>query len=69
MSILFGGLVFDFVMKEHKEKDKIKNEQEIRQKNVLFLLEKINVLKKEIEEILANIGNTKEVVIKDTWKN
>ncbi|KNB62108.1 beta-carotene 15,15'-monooxygenase [Chryseobacterium sp. Hurlbut01] len=61
---IIWGLVFDFVMKEHKEKDKIKNEQEIRQKNVLFLLEKINVLKKEIEEILANIGNTKEVVIK-----
>ncbi|MCU7614595.1 beta-carotene 15,15'-monooxygenase [Chryseobacterium sp. GMJ5] len=61
---IIWGLVFDFVMKEHRDKDKIKNEQEIRQKNVLFLLEKINVLKKEIEEILANIGNTKEIVIK-----
>lgn len=61
---IIWGLVFDFVMKEHKEKDKIKNEQEIRQKNVLFLLEKINVLKKEIEEVLANIGSTKEIVIK-----
>ncbi|MGC5745086.1 beta-carotene 15,15'-monooxygenase [Chryseobacterium sp. NFX27] len=61
---LIWGLVFDFVMKEHREKDKIKNEQEIRQKKVLFLLEKINVLKKEIEEILANIGTTKELIIK-----
>jgi len=61
---IIWGLVFDFVMKEHKEKDKIKNEQEIRQKNVLFLLEKINVLKKEIEEILGNIGTTKELIIK-----
>jgi predicted nucleic acid-binding Zn-ribbon protein len=61
---IIWGLVFDFVMKEHREKDKIKNEQEIRQKNVLFLLEKINVLKKEIEEILANIGTTKELIIK-----
>jgi predicted nucleic acid-binding Zn-ribbon protein len=61
---IIWGLVFDFVMKEHKEKDKIKNEQEIRQKNVLFLLQKINVLKKEIEEVLANIGSTKEIVIK-----
>ncbi|MDQ0066902.1 coiled-coil domain-containing protein [Chryseobacterium lathyri] len=61
---IIWGLVFDFVMKEHREKDKIKNEQEIRQKNVLFLLEKINVLKKEIEEVLANIGTTKELIIK-----
>jgi hypothetical protein len=61
---IIWGLVFDFVMKEHREKDKIKNEQEIKQKNVLFLLEKINVLKKEIEEVLVNIGNTKELIIK-----
>lgn len=61
---IIWGLVFDFVMKEHKEKDRIKNEQEIRQKNVLFLLEKINLLKKEIEEILGNIGTTKEMIIK-----
>ncbi|MEI7486911.1 MAG: beta-carotene 15,15'-monooxygenase [Chryseobacterium sp.] len=27
---IIWGLVFDFVMKEHREKDKIKNEQEIR---------------------------------------
>jgi hypothetical protein len=61
---IIWGLVFDFVMKEHREKDKIKNEQEIKQKNVLFLLEKINVLKKEIEEVFVNIGNTKELIIK-----
>ena len=51
-------------MKEHREKDKIKNEQEIRQKRVEFFQEKINVLKKEIEEILAAIGNIKESIIK-----
>jgi uncharacterized membrane protein len=61
---IIWGLVFDFVMKEHREKDKIKNEQEIRQKNVLFLLEKINALKKEIEEILGSIGSIKELVVK-----
>lgn len=58
------GLVFDFIMKEHREKDRIKNEQEIRQKKVEFFQEKINTLKKEIEEIIAGIGNTKEVIIK-----
>jgi len=61
---IIWGLVFDFVMKEHREKDKIKSEQQIRQKNVLFILERINVLKKEIEEIIANIGTTKELIIK-----
>ncbi|MDC8102554.1 beta-carotene 15,15'-monooxygenase [Chryseobacterium rhizosphaerae] len=61
---IIWGLVFDFVMKEHREKDKIKNEQEIRQKNVLFNLEKINALKKEIEDIKNLIGNIKENMIK-----
>lgn len=61
---IIWGLVFDFVMKEHREKDKIKNEQEIRQKRIEFFEEKINVLKKEIEEILTNIGSTKELIIK-----
>ncbi|WP_027387361.1 beta-carotene 15,15'-monooxygenase [Chryseobacterium gregarium] len=61
---IIWGLVFDFVMKEHREKDRIKNEQEIRQKKVEFLTEKINALKKEIEDIKANIGSIKESVIK-----
>lgn len=61
---IIWGVVFDFVMKEHREKDKIKNEQEIRQKRVEFFQEKINVLKTEIEEILTAIGNTKELIIK-----
>ena len=61
---IIWGLVFDFVMKEHREKDKIKNEQEIRHKRVEFFQEKINLLKKEIEEILTSIGTIKETVIK-----
>lgn len=61
---IIWGLVFDFVMKEHKEKDRVKSEQEIRQKKIDFFQEKINTLKKEIEEILTNIGNTKELIIK-----
>lgn len=61
---IIWGLVFDFVMKEHRDKDKIRNEQEIRQKKVEFFQEKINALKNEIEEILAAIGNTKELIIK-----
>ncbi|WP_343660682.1 beta-carotene 15,15'-monooxygenase [Chryseobacterium sp.] len=61
---IIWGVVFDFVMKEHREKDKIRNEQEIRQKRIEFFQDKINVLKKEIEEILAGIGNIKETIIK-----
>ncbi|MDW9381368.1 beta-carotene 15,15'-monooxygenase [Chryseobacterium sp. JV558] len=61
---IIWGLVFDFVMKEHREKDKIKNEQEIRQKRVEFFQEKISVLKREIEEILASIATIKETIIK-----
>ncbi|KQT24541.1 beta-carotene 15,15'-monooxygenase [Chryseobacterium sp. Leaf405] len=61
---IIWGLVFDFVMKEHREKDKIKSEQEIKRKNIIFLTDKIEALKKEIEEITANIGTTKELIIK-----
>ncbi|WP_042722812.1 beta-carotene 15,15'-monooxygenase [Flavobacterium sp. B17] len=61
---IIWGLVFDFVMKEHREKDRIRSEQEIRQKKVLSLSEKITALKHEIEEITASIGSIKELIIK-----
>ncbi|MFY7815465.1 MAG: beta-carotene 15,15'-monooxygenase [Chryseobacterium taeanense] len=61
---IIWGLVFDFVMKEHREKDRIRSEQEIRQKKILSLLEKITALKQEIEEITASIGSIKELIIK-----
>lgn len=61
---IIWGLVFDFVMKEHREKDRIRSEQEIRQKKILSLSEKITALKHEIDEITASIGNIKELIIK-----
>jgi len=61
---IIWGLVFDFVMKEHKEKDRIKSEQEIRQKRILSLSDKIAALKNEIEQITASIGSIKEIIIK-----
>lgn len=61
---IIWGLVFDFVMKEHREKDRIRSEQEIRQKKILSLSEKITALKHEIEEITASIGSIKELIIK-----
>lgn len=61
---IIWGLVFDFVMKEHREKDRIRSEQEIRQKKIVSLSEKITALKHEIEEITASIGSIKELIIK-----
>ncbi|WP_292011042.1 beta-carotene 15,15'-monooxygenase [Chryseobacterium sp.] len=60
---IIWGLVFDFVMKEHREKDKIKNEQTIRQKSILFLQEKINSLKQKTEDIKNSIESSKEFII------
>ena len=61
---IIWGLVFDFIMKEHKEKDKIKNEQIKKQKDILVHQDKIAVLEKQIEEIKNSIGSIKELVIK-----
>jgi len=61
---IIWGLVFDFIMKEHKEKDKIKNEQIKKQKDILVHQDKIAVLEKQIEEIRNSIGSIKELVIK-----
>lgn len=61
---IIWGLVFDFVMKEHKEKDKIKNEQIIRQKNILVHQERIVDFEKQKEEIRNSIGSIKELIAK-----
>lgn len=61
---IIWGLVFDFVMKEHKEKDKIRHEQTRRQKDILIHLEKVEGLKNQKEEIRNNIGSIKELIAK-----
>jgi hypothetical protein len=38
---LIWGVVFDFIMKEHREKDKIKHEQQRRKKDIQIHLDKI----------------------------
>ncbi|MCW3160770.1 beta-carotene 15,15'-monooxygenase [Chryseobacterium oryctis] len=61
---IIWGLVFDFVMKEHKEKDKIKHEQLKKQKDILVHQEKIQEFEKQRDEIRNNIGSIKELIAK-----
>jgi peptidoglycan hydrolase CwlO-like protein len=61
---IIWGLVFDFVMKEHKEKDKIKHEQTKRQQDILVYQEKIGDHEKHKEEVRTAIGSIKEMIAK-----
>ncbi len=61
---IIWGLVFDFIMKEHKEKDKIKNEQMKKQKDITVHQERITAFEKQLEEIKNSIASIKELVIK-----
>jgi archaellum component FlaC len=61
---IIWGLVFDFIMKEHKEKDKIKHEQLKKQKDIIVHLERITVFEKQMEEIKTAIGSIKEMIAK-----
>jgi len=61
---IIWGLVFDFIMKEHKEKDKIKHEQLKKQKDITVHLERITVFEKQMEEIKTAIGSIKEMIAK-----
>lgn len=58
------GLVFDFIMKEHKEKDKIKHEQQRRQKDILIHQEKITDFEKQKEVFIKELSNIKELIAK-----
>jgi hypothetical protein len=58
------GLVFDFIMKEHKEKDKIKHEQQRRQKNILIHQEKISEFEKQKEILIRELNSIKELIAK-----
>ena len=61
---IIWGLVFDFIMKEHKEKDKIKHEQIKKQKDILVHQGRISGFEKQLEEIKNGITSIKELVIK-----
>lgn len=61
---IIWGLVFDFIMKEHKEKDKIKHEQLKKQKDITVHQERITVFEKQMDEIKTTIGSIKEMIAK-----
>lgn len=64
MVYVIWGLVFDFIMKEHKEKDKIKHEQQRRQKDILIYQERISGFDKQ-KGILSNeLNSIKELIAK-----
>ena len=58
------GLVFDFIMKENKEKDKIKHEQLRRRKDILIHNERISDYEKQKEEIINELNYIKELIAK-----
>ncbi|MCZ4245258.1 hypothetical protein [Pedobacter punctiformis] len=58
------GLVFDFIMKEHKEKDKIKHEQQKRQKDILIHQERVSDLDKQKELFIKELNAIKELIAK-----
>lgn len=58
------GLVFDFIMKEHKEKDKIQHQQHRRQQDILIHKEKISDFNKEKEVLIKELNSIKELIAK-----
>ena len=61
---IIWGLVFDFIMKEHKEKDKIKHEQIKKQKDIIVHQDRISVFEKQMDDIRISIGSIKEMIAK-----
>lgn len=61
---IIWGLVFDFIMKEHKERDKIKTEQIKRLKNIEIHKERITDFEKQKESLNAELTKIKEIIAK-----
>ena len=61
---IIWGLVFDFIMKEHKEKDKIKHEQQKRHRDILIFQERIADFEKQKELLITELNNLKELIAK-----
>jgi hypothetical protein len=61
---IIWGLVFDFIMKEHKERDKIQHEQDLRNKNIKIHQERITELEKNKEIAIGELNLIKESIAK-----
>ncbi len=64
MVYVIWGLVFDFIMKEHKEKDKIKHEQQRRQKDILIHQERISDFDRQKDVLIKELNSMKELIAK-----
>ena len=64
IAYLIWGFIFDFVMEEHKEKDKVKNAIKKRQEQIIIYKEEIAEGEIEVEEQKGLIRNIKEQIAK-----
>ncbi len=61
---IIWGLVFDFIMKEHKERDKIKTEQIKRLNDIKIYDERITGLDKQKDHLNSELSAIKELIVK-----
>lgn len=61
---IIWGIVFDFVMKEHREKDTIKHEQQKRRKDIRIHQDRIKDLEKEKDGLIKEQNEIKESIAK-----
>lgn len=61
---IIWGLVFDFIMKEHKERDKIKTEQIKRLKDIKIHEGKIKEFEEKKDKINIELSGVKELIAK-----
>lgn len=58
---LIWGVVFDFIMKEHREKDKIKHEQLRRKKDIQIHQDRITDIETQKEKLIAELSDIKKL--------
>lgn len=61
---IIWGIVFDFVMKEHREKDTIKHEQQKRRKDIRIHQDRIKDLEKQRDGLTGEQNEIKESIAK-----
>ena len=64
IAYLIWGFIFDFVMEEHKEKDKVKNAIHKRTKQIFIYKEEIQNNKGKMDEVKSLIMEIKEKISK-----
>ncbi|MCL1691841.1 beta-carotene 15,15'-monooxygenase [Elizabethkingia anophelis] len=60
---IIWGLVFDFIMKEHKEKDRIKHEQQKREQDIRIYQERITEFEQQKEALVKERHDMKERIV------